>query len=210
MRLIILATLLSVYSVRAQDKYFEGFEIGFDGSLNASNFGGVFEIGPKFGFVRHENLVFGPTIRYQRVWSQNVNSTQSFSFNNVGGGFFIHGRYNNVIFGGIEAELLRNRNFIIVESAVFKKFIPTVFICAGFSREFKEMIRINAGIYYDVINSLNSPFRDKYMVKIKDATTGAVVNYVPIIYRISFFFPIGRGKAKEQETEYPAEEEEQF
>lgn len=210
MRLIILATLLSVFSVRAQEKYFEGFELGFDGSFNASSIGGVFEIGPKFGFVRHENLVFGPTIRYQRAWSQPYYSDQSFSFNNIGGGFFIHGRYKNTIFGGVEAEVLRNRNVFIDTSAVFKKIVPTVFICAGFSREFKGIIRLNAGIYYDIINSLNSPFRSSYKITIKDPTTGQIVNRVPLIYRISFFFPLGRGKAKEQETEYPAEEEEQF
>lgn len=178
--------------VFSQDRIVEGFEIGFDGSFNASNIGGVLEIGPKFGFLMNENLILGPTLRYQRAWSQPYYSNTSFSYNNLGAGFFLHGRYKNTVYGGFEAEVLRNRNVFIDTSAVFKKFVPTVFICAGFSREFKGIVRLNAGLYYDVVNSLNSPFRSAYKMTIKDATTGQVVKRIPLIYRISFFFPIGR------------------
>ncbi|MFN5911492.1 MAG: hypothetical protein ACK45H_09170 [Bacteroidota bacterium] len=204
---VLLPVLLAISTVTlAQKRSFEAFELGFDGSFNASSIGGVFEIGPKFGFVRHENLVFGPTLRYQRAWSQPFYSNESFSFNNLGGGFFVHGRYKNTIFGGLEAEIIRNRNVFIDTSAVFKKIVPTVFICAGFSREFKGIVRLNAGIYYDIINSLNSPFRSSYKITIKDPTTGQIVNRVPLIYRISFFFPIFKHRDVQDDSEFEESE----
>ena len=203
---VLLPVLLAISTVTlAQKRSFEAFELGFDGSFNASSIGGVFEIGPKFGFVRHENLVFGPTIRYQRVTSKPPNSGTSFIQNYFGGGFFIHGRYQNTIFGGIEAEVMKSQ-IVFDTSAVFKKFVPTVFICAGFSREFKGIVRLNAGIYYDIINSLNSPFRSSYKITIKDPTTGQIVNRVPLIYRISFFFPIFKHRDVQDDSEFEESE----
>jgi hypothetical protein len=172
----------------------EGFEIGFDGSFGTSNLGGSFGIGPKFGFVMNENLILGPTLRYQRSWATPLYSNAGYSYNNFGVGFFLHGRYKNTLFGGFEAEVLQNRNVFIDTSAVFKKYVPTLFVCGGFSREFKETIRLNVGIYYDIINSLNSPFRNQYVLTVKDPQTGQIVRRLPMIYRISFFFPLGKNR----------------
>lgn len=203
--LVLFLACISAFSGTAQ---VEGYEIGVDGSFNASSIGGVFEIGPKFGFKLNEDLILGPTFRYQRAWSQPYYANNSFSFNNYGGGFFVHGRYGNVLFYGMEAEVIRNRNVYIDTSAVFKKIVPTLFLCAGFSREFKGIIRLNAGVYYDVINSLNSPFRSSYKITIKDPTTGQIVNRIPLIYRISFFFPLTREKNKVNDVDDPGMEEE--
>jgi hypothetical protein len=192
--LLIISIFFSLIS--SAQKNVEGYEIGLDASFNASSIGGVLELGPKFGFRMNENVILGPTIRYQRAWSQPYYSNTSFSYNNFGGGFFLHGRYKNVVYGGVEAVILRNRNVYIDTSAVFQKFVPTVFICAGFSKEFNGIVRLNAGLYYDVVNSLNSPFRNAYKMTIKDPTTGQIVKRIPLIYRISFFFPIGSKKDK--------------
>lgn len=202
-RILIVFILFCSFQHRSNaQKNVEGYEIGIDASFNASSIGGVLELGPKFGFRMSENLILGPTLRYQRAWSQPYYATNSFSYNNLGLGFFLHGRYRNVVFGGLEAEVLRNKNVFIDTSAIFKKFVPTIFICAGFSKEFNGIVRLNAGLYYDVINSLNSPFRSAYKMSIKDPVSGQIVQRIPIIYRISFFFPLTRKEKESPEEEY--------
>jgi hypothetical protein len=166
----------------------EGHEIGVDGFVSASTVGGTYALGLKYGMVLNENLVVGPSFRFQRTWSSNLGT--KFGFNIIGGGAFAHYRYQNVIFGGIEFDLLHSPvDYTIVNPG--KNWVPTLFLGGGFSREF-DWVRLNAGMFYDVINHQNSPFRTHYFMKIKDATTGQVVRILPIIYRISFFFPIGR------------------
>lgn len=165
----------------------EGTELGFDGFFSASNLGGSFGIGPKFGFRFNENLIAGPSARFQRTWSNYFG--EKFGYTIYGGGVFVHARYKNVLFGGAEAELLRSPiNYVNINST--RKLVPTLFLCAGFSKEFNEAIRLNVGLYYDIINHENSPFRQAYMMKVTDSQ-GQVVKYVPMIYRISFFFRLG-------------------
>lgn len=168
----------------------EGFEIGIDGSVSGSNLGGAAGGGLKFGFKTTESFIFGPSIRINRSWSTFNGNTQTFSFTNWGGGFFAHGRYGNVVFGGVEAEVIQNKNIFVDTSAIFKKLVPTVFICGGFSKEFKSIVRVNFGLYYDLINGLNSPYRNAYLISLKDPQTGQIVRRLPLIYRLTFFFPI--------------------
>jgi hypothetical protein len=189
---ILLVSLLSIIQFHAQ--LIEGTEIGIDGSLSGSNLGGAAGCGLKFGFKTTENLIFGPSIRFNRAWSTPTYNTAKFSFTNWGGGFFAHGRYGNVVFGGVEAEVIQNKNIFVDTSAIFKKTVPTIFICGGFSKEFNGFVRLNFGLYYDLINSLNSPYRNAYMITIKDPQTGQIVRRLPMIYRITFFFPLPHKK----------------
>lgn len=186
----------------------EGTEIGFDGFFSASTQGGALGIGPKFGFLMNENLIIGPSFRFQRTWSNNLYTGVNYSYNNYGGGFFLHGRYKNTLFGGFEFEVMKNKNVFVDTSAVFTNVVPTLFVCAGFSREFKGIVRLNVGLYYDVINSKNSPFRKGYILPIKNAQSGAIQGYVPLIYRISFFFPLTKTDKSKKEEEVIEEEEE--
>jgi len=166
----------------------EGSEIGVDASVSASTIGGTFGIGLKYGLNLGENFIVGPSARFQRSWSNNVGT--KFGYNIYGGGVFAHARYQNVVFGGLEFEMLKSPiNYVIANPT--KNWVPTLFLCGGFSREYNEAVRINVGIYYDIINHVNSPFRQGYFMKIKDSQTGQVVRILPIIYRISFFFPLG-------------------
>jgi len=176
----------------------EAIELGMDGFFGASTVGGSFGVGPKIGFRMNENFILGPTFRYQRNWSSLFGS--NFSFNSYGGGFFLHGRYKNTVFGGLEAEIMKT-NYLWDATATFKNYIPTVFLCAGFSREFKGIVRLNIGLYYDIINSKNSPYRDSYLVTIKDPTTGMVVNRLPLIYRLSFYFTLWNKTERVEEEE---------
>lgn len=196
MKNLILSLFIGASTFLNAQKTIEGFELGMDGFVSASNIGGSFGIGPKFGFVLNENLILGPSFRFQRSWSNNL--SQKFGYNIYGGGMFLHGRYGNILFGGFEFEMLKSPiSYTVVNSS--KNWVPTLFICGGFSKEFNEIVRLNVGIYYDVINHVNSPFRQGYILTIKNES-GQIVKYVPMIYRISFFFPIGR-KDKNSEKE---------
>jgi hypothetical protein len=201
---LILSITISTFSFGQAIK---AWEVGLDGFFGASTLGGSFGLGPKLGLVLNENLVIGPSFRYQRTWSQPVGFTQQFNANNYGGGIFLHARYNNIIYGGFETEVFKNNGFIDT-SARFKKIVPTFFICAGFSKEFNEKFRLNVGIYYDIINSLNSPFRSGYVMTIRNAQTGQIQKYIPMIYRISIFVPIKKNKKKEDLEEIEEEMEE--
>lgn len=208
MKKFFLCLVLSV-SFGSNAQLIEGTELGFDGFFSASTQGGAFGIGPKFGFLMNENLILGPSFRFQRTWSNNLYTGVNYSYNNYGGGFFLHGRYKNTLFGGFEFEVMKNKNVYVDTSAVFTNVVPTLFVCAGFSREFKGIVRLNVGLYYDVINSKNSPFRKGYILPIKNAQSGAIQGYVPLIYRISFFFPLTKTDKSKKEEEVIEEEPEE-
>ncbi len=156
-------------------------EIGVDGYFGASNFGGSFGIGAKFGYKLNENVILGPSVRVQRSWYNNYG--QKFGYTIYGGGAWVHVRFAKYLFAGTELEFLNTPNdFIYVTNQ--KTWVPTLFAGGGFSREFNQSIRINAGIFYDVIDSPRSPFRFSYVMRKQN---GALI---PLIYRIGFFFPL--------------------
>ena len=85
-------------------------ELGIEGYFGASNQGGSFGIGPKFGFILNENIAIGPSFRIQRNWSNLLGN--SFSQTVYGGGAFAHIRYKSkvksTVFGAVEFEYLRS------------------------------------------------------------------------------------------------------
>lgn len=175
---------------------FNGSEIGVEihaGSV--SNLGGTFSVGMKYAAILNENFAVGPSFRIQRIWNNNLGI--STSANIWGGGIWAHARYKNALFGGVEFELIKNPYNQINWLPADRKWAPTLFLGGGFSKEYNGKIRINLGIFYDIINADNSPFRASYTIKIKDSQTGAVQKILPIIYRVNFFFPI-RTKQKEE------------
>lgn len=204
--LIGFSTTIYAQEGETEPKTIEGYELGIDLSISASNLGGTYGFGPKFGFRFNENLILGPSFRYQKSWSSNYGA--KYSYNIYGGGMFLHGRYKNVIFGGFEFEMLNSPiNYTTISPG--KNWIPTLFVCAGFSKEWNHIVRLNVGMYYDVIDNANSPFRQGYFMKITNPTTGQVTKLVPLIYRISFFFPLDRpNKKKDPEIEEENSEEE--
>jgi hypothetical protein len=102
---LVLAVLGINLSVFAQQKTIEGYELGIDGFVSASNQGGAFGLGPKFGFRLNDNLILGPSFRWQKTW--NSAFSQTFNYSIWGGGAFLHARYKNVVFGGFEIEMLK-------------------------------------------------------------------------------------------------------
>ncbi len=166
---------------------FDGSEIGLEIVAGGSNLGGSVGGDLKYAAVLNENFAVGPSFRLQRTWSNNLG--QKFGFSVYGGGVFAHYRLKNVVFAGMEFEVLHCPvNYVNVNSS--KSWLSTLFIGGGFSRDFNHKIRINAGVFYDVINAKNSPFRSSYNFNIKDVN-GQIVKILPMIYRISFFFPLG-------------------
>ncbi|MBP6091472.1 MAG: hypothetical protein KA521_09470 [Crocinitomicaceae bacterium] len=196
MKKIILFFLLVInYSVNAQK--IEQIELGADGYFGASSLGGSYGFGPKLGFQLDENWVVGPTFRYQRSWSSLAG--QTFGRTTWGGGAFIHARFKNVVYLGAEFEYLKSpTNY--VDPIATDTWVPTLFVGGGFSKEYNQRIRLNVGVYYDLIDNLNSPFRTSYMMTIKNEV-GQVVKFIPVIYRISFVFPIANFKKENIDEE---------
>jgi hypothetical protein len=184
--LFVAITSLLAFSNHSQVT-FDGSEIGLEIVAGGSNLGGSVGGDLKYAAVLNENFAVGPSFRLQRTWSNNLG--QKFGFSVYGGGVFAHYRLKNVVFAGMEFEVLHCPvNYVNVNSS--KSWLSTLFIGGGFSRDFNHKIRINAGVFYDVINAKNSPFRSSYNFNIKDVN-GQIVKILPMIYRISFFFPLG-------------------
>lgn len=157
-------------------------EIGFDAIFSASTFGGIAGVGVKYGFVVKENLIVGPSVRYQRNWTKAVSTAVSYTANVYGGGGFLHYRMFNYFFIGTEIEALSSPfNYIAPQNG--RVWAMTAFTGGGFSRDFGDW-RLNAGIMYDVINSANSPYRYGYVIRNQQGVLQ------PVIYRLALFFEI--------------------
>ena len=188
-------TILLSLNTNAQDFEMNGSEIGFDVAFSASTNGGNIGLGLKYGLNFGENLILGPSVRYERTWVKNQIAGVNGSYNVYGGGVFGHYRFQNVLFVGVEFEMLKSPyttsgQLTNLGQLTFNpNWVPTLFLGGGFSREFNESFRINAGIMYDVINHKNSPFRPSYSFTIKDEQ-GGVTKTLPIIFRLAFFIPL--------------------
>ena len=166
-------------------------ELSFDGFFSASTLGNSFGIGPKIGLEFNKNTYIGPSVRIQRASSNNLGNT--FTQTVYGGGVF--GQYRlltegkTTFFGGAEFEyLLSPYNYLTYEVLTTGRWAPTFFICGGFNLKLSRYFSLNAGVYYDLINAKNSPFRAGYAFKIKNEQ-GQVVRILPMIYRVSINIP---------------------
>ena len=162
----------------------EGTEFGVDGYLGISNLGGSFSVGAKYGLKFQENFIAGPSVRVQRNWSKNDFTGVSGSYTIYGVGAFGHARFGNVLFAGAEFELMRSP-FATSTGTGYSTgpvWTPVLFLGGGYSQEFNESFRINAGVMYDVLDRPNSPFRQGYFMRKQNGALN------PLIYRISFIF----------------------
>jgi len=177
---------------------FNGSEIGVEiFAARAGTNGGTIGFGVKYAAILNENFAVGPSFRYHRTWNYTFNGVATSipsSASIYGGGLFGHARYKDVLFGGVEFELLRTPYNYTQPTAEFKPWIATLFLGGGFSKTYGK-VRLNLGVFYDLINADNSPFRPNYIIQIKDQN-GMTIRRLPIIYRVNFFFPIG---AKQKE-----------
>lgn len=159
-------------------------EIGADVAFSASTFGGNAGLGLKLAVVNLEQLAFGPSVRLNYTYfKQNGLSGSSLVY---GGGAFVHGRFFNYLFAGLEVEILKTPFINGTIATNGGKWIPTALLGGGFSHAFgeRQFFRLQAGVMYDVINNGNSPFRYGYFMKKENGTL------IPILYRIGFYFTL--------------------
>jgi hypothetical protein len=170
-------TLIYFFSFSQEETTPSTNEIGIDATAMVSTFGGNIAIGLKYGIVKNENLIFGPSVRFNRIWS-HFNGIKT-SFNIFGGGAFVHYRFQNIVFGAAELEFLRSPlNYNLALSV--NRWVPVLLLGGGISRYFEVGIRINAGVYYDIVNSVNSPLQFSYQ------TRDALGRPIPVLYRVGF------------------------
>jgi hypothetical protein len=168
-----------------QESTFERhMEVGADVAFSASTFGGNAGLGLKLAIVNLEQLAFGPSVRLSYTYfKQNGLSSSSMVY---GGGAFVHGRFFNYLFAGLEVEILKTP-FINGQVATNGgKWIPTALLGGGFSHAFgeRQFFRLQAGVMYDVLNNPNSPLRYGYFMKKENGTL------IPVLYRIGFYFTL--------------------
>jgi hypothetical protein len=187
----IILLLISLPLLSYSQVAYNGSELGVELFAGASNIGGSVGGDLKYAAILNENWAVGPSFRLQRTWSNNLGQKMGFSI--YGGGVYAHYRIKNTLFVGGEYELLKSPYNFIFFNYSSKQWASTLFLGGGFSRDFNHKIRVNGGIFYDIINAENSPFRSSYSVRIKNEM-GVIVRTLPIIYRITFFFPLGGSK----------------
>lgn len=166
---------------RTKADFTPAFEVGFDGTFSASTFGGSFGLGVKVGREINENLILGVSGRWMRSWTKIYSGPQS-NFNVLGGGVWGHYRFANLLYVGAEFELLRSPYKYTLLTPKHQIY-PTLLLGGGISKKWNNF-RINGGVYYDIIDNDNSPFRTSYFLKRENNT------YIPVIYRVGFFFSI--------------------
>ena len=188
---IALTVVCAAQSLNAQRSYEIGAEIQ---AASFSNLGGSVGGAAKFAIVEDETVAYGPSLRYQYFWSNNSFTGLSANASSFGGGGFLHYRFMDWFYAGTEIELLRNP-FNNVDPS--RKWTLTGFIGGGISREW-EWVRFNFGLLFDVVDALKdplasnpSPLRRDYFIRRQNPNTAQGQGaYLPIIYRVTFFFPL--------------------
>ena len=185
--------LITSSTLFSQKEYEIGVEIT---AASASNLGGSVGGSLKFAIVEDEALAYGPSIRYQYLWSNNTLTGLNANASLFGGGGFLHYRFMEWFFVGSEIEVLKNP-FPVIDPD--KKWSLTAFFGGGVHRDF-DWVKLNVGLLFDAADAIRdpltsnpSPLRTSYFIQRKNPNPGSGPNgaYLPIIYRIAFFFPIG-------------------
>ncbi|MEX1192273.1 MAG: hypothetical protein WED10_11975 [Brumimicrobium sp.] len=197
MKIKLLFFVATFFSVQFSMSQMYDKEIGVEiTGAQGSNLGGVVGGVLKFSLVSetmNENyLAFGPAVRYQYFWSNNVETGVKGNGSMLGFGGFLHFRFLEWFYVGTELEYVQN------------PFTPSVnwsfvgFLGGGIHKDF-GFVHLNAGLMYDVIDAIrpptsivSSPLSNNYFIRRNNPNTGEPGGYLPIIPRVSFFFPLGR------------------
>ncbi|MFM1914845.1 MAG: hypothetical protein RLZZ531_514 [Bacteroidota bacterium] len=164
-------------------------ELGIEAYGGGSQLGGTFGGELKYAAKLKNNLIVGPSFRIQRSWSNYLNVQSQFTI--YGGGVFAHMRYQDKLFAGVEFQMLHSPFNYITFQTIQNKWAPTLFVGGGFYLKLAPKVNLNLGLFYDLINADNSPFRSSYNFKIKNEF-GQVVRILPIIYRITLYIPLSK------------------
>lgn len=169
-------------------------EIGVEvQAASISTRGGTIGGALKFAIVQEKELAFGPSLRFQYIWSHDLYyGTENKSFT-YGGGAFLHYRFLEWFFVGTEIEILKNP---FTYHFPDKQWALTAFLGGGISKDFGK-VRLNVGLLYDIADGLRStynsnpsPLNREYFLRINDSQNPNMGRYIPLIYRFALFIPI--------------------
>jgi hypothetical protein len=182
----------------AETVAFEGVipELGVDGYFSAGNTGGNLVGGLKLGFKgsSESQAIGGVSMRLFRTWSSGNITGTPVSYNIVGPGAWFHVRFQNVLYLSAEFEALKmpENYFSINTSGQQQKWIPTLFLGGGYSKSWNDRVRVNIGVFYEVINNLSNPYRNSYLTRKTNPATGQPGAIIPILYRLELMIPLKR------------------
>lgn len=158
--------------------------VGGDFGVYFTGFSGYVGIGPKVGYQVTNWFNPGITLRYSYNYAR-FNTGQVFSNHTYGTGAFMHFRFFDKLFAGVEYEALNVNQFNSIFAAD-RVWAHVLFLGVGYSQRLGNIGFINFMLQYDVINDPNSPFRTSYFIG--NPVTGQVI---PLRYQIGFTFKIG-------------------
>lgn len=195
---LIVFILASFLTIQFSYGQMYGKEIGVEiTGARGSNLGGIIGGVLKFSFVSEtvgENyLAFGPSVRYQYYWSNNSFTGIQANGSMLGFGGYFQYRFFDWFYVGAAAEYIQN------PFNQFSKWTPVGFLGGGIHKDF-GFVQLNAGLMYDVVDALrppnsdiSSPLANNYFMRKQNPTNPEEVGgYIPVIARITFFFPLGR------------------
>lgn len=172
-----------------------GYEVGVElTGARGSNLGGLFGGVLKFSVVpdtsARDQLAYGPSLRYQYFWSNNSYTGIKANGSMLGFGGFVQYRFLEWFYAGAATEIIQN------PFNANAKWTPVGFLGGGVHRNF-GFVTLNAGLMYDVVDALrdpntfvSSPLSNNYFLQKKSASNGQSGGYVPLIARVTFYFPI--------------------
>jgi len=176
-------------------------EIGVEiTAASGSNLGGSVGGAIKLALVEEETIAFGPLVRFKHIWSNNIQTGFSGNRSFWGAGGYFHYRFLEWFYASAEMELNQTVNTFNNPGS---NWSLAFFIGGGIHKEFKG-VSLNAGLLFDVIDATRdpitqnqSPFAFDYFIERQNPNNPNQQGgggYLPIIPRITFFFPIGRDK----------------
>lgn len=194
-KLLFLSSFISIIAFGQTSHQEIGVEIDYGG---ASNLGGNFGVAAKYSFVEDNALAYGPMIRYNFFWSNNIQTGVESNRSFWGGGVFLQYRFFEWLFLGTEVEVNQTFRRVVNPDS---KFSLAGFIGGGIHHDF-GWVQLNGGIMFDVVDAIRDPltsnpsnFSLSYRVQKQNPNTPNQPGgggYIPIVSRITFFFPINR------------------
>jgi hypothetical protein len=166
-------------------EWVDNITIGGDLGLFFTGYGGYIGLGPKIGYQVKKWFNPGITLRYSYNYAKFTNG-QVFSNHTYGTGVFTHFRFFDKLFAGLEYEIL---NVTKWNSLSERTWANVLFVEVGYSQDLGGFGFMNLMLQYDVINSINSPFRGSYFLK--SPLSG---NAIPLRYQVGFTFFLGKNR----------------
>lgn len=184
------------FQVEAQYETDNHSEIGIEiQAASISTRGGTVGGALKYAYVMSDQIVVGPIFRMQYNWSKDLYYGDKDKLFTFGFGGFFHVRFLEWFYVGTDIEYLKNPFNNTVPS---KKWSFVGLIGGGIAKDFGPVV-LSAGLMYDLIDGLNNPYTTNssplsrgYFLKVTNPKKPNYGRYIPLLYRITLFIPLGR------------------